>query len=93
MANEIAQNSKLAAPAAAIAPEQREPIIIDLGKKKRRQVKKLRKGHPGALMDRITDVLEEGIAAKAIPADAQTVVVIVREKKKKRKYGKMWGLG
>ncbi|HVK64470.1 MAG TPA: hypothetical protein VM694_08350 [Polyangium sp.] len=95
MANETAQNKPAAAtPAlAAAAPELREPIIIDLGKKKRRQVKKLRKGKEGSLLDKVNGVLEEGIAARAIPADAQTVVVVVREKKKKNKLGKYWGLG
>lgn len=84
--------SAAAAPAAA-AVEMREPIIIDMGKKKRRQVRKLRKGRECSLMDRIKDAIEEGIAAKAIPANAQPVIVVVKEKKKKNKLGKVWGLG
>lgn len=88
MANETASNNSTSA-----ASSPREPIIIDLGKKKRRQVRKLRRGRPGRLADRVTEVLEEGIASKAIPADAQPVIVIIREKKKKTKMGKMWGLG
>ncbi|MDI1475033.1 MULTISPECIES: hypothetical protein [unclassified Polyangium] len=80
-----------AAPAAAAAATQ-EPIIIDLGKKKRKLVRKLRKGKPNRLMDRIMEVLDDGRAAKAIPSDAQPVVIIVREKKR-AKIGKMWGLG
>lgn len=85
-------SNKAAAPAAA-APELREPIIIDMGKKNRRQVRKLRKGRDGSLMDRIKEAIEEGIAAKAIPANAQPVIVVVKEKKKKNKLGKVWGLG
>ncbi|HRI62753.1 MAG TPA: hypothetical protein PK156_00900 [Polyangium sp.] len=87
-------NATKAAPAAtAAAPEVREPIIIDMGKKKRRQVRKLRKGRECSLMDRIKDAIQEGIAAKAIPANAQPVIVVVKEKKKKNKLGKVWGLG
>lgn len=95
MANETTTtNTTKAAPAAAVAaPEMREPIIIDMGKKKRRQVRKLRKGRECSLMDRIKDAIEEGIAAKAIPANAQPVIVVVKEKKKKNKLGKVWGLG
>jgi ethanolamine ammonia-lyase small subunit len=94
MANETTPNKTAAAPAAAVAESQlREPIIIDMGKKKRRQVRKLRKGKEGSLMDRIKEALEEGIAAKAIPANAQPVIIVVKEKKKKNKMGKMWGLG
>ena len=88
-----ANATKAAAPAAAAAPEMREPIIIDMGKKKRRQVRKLRKGRDCSLMERIRDAIEEGIAAKAIPANAQPVIVVVKEKKKKNKLGKAWGLG
>jgi ethanolamine ammonia-lyase small subunit len=96
MATETTPTNKIVVPGAAAAasePHVREPIIIDMGKKKRRQVRKLRKGKDCSLMDRIKDALEEGIAAKAIPANAQPVVVVVKEKKKKRKLGKMWGLG
>ena len=94
MANETtATNASKPAPAAAAAPEAREPIIIDMGKKKRRQVRKLRKGRDCSLMDRIKDAIAEGIAAKAIPANAQPIVVVVKEKKKKNKLGKVWGLG
>ena len=95
MATETTPTNKIITPGAPpIAAEVhvREPIIIDMGKKKR-QVRKLRKGRECSLMDRIKDALEEGIAAKAIPANAQPVVVVVKEKKKKKKFGKMWGLG
>jgi hypothetical protein len=70
-----------------------EPIIIDLGKKPRRQVRKLRRGKPSRLMDRIQEVLDDARQSKAIPTNAQAVVVVVREKKRKNKAGKLWGLG
>lgn len=70
-----------------------EPIVIDLGKKKRKQVRKLRRGKPSGLMDRVHEVLAELAEANGIKAGTQAVVVVVREKKRKQKYGKMWGLG
>lgn len=68
------------------------PIIIDLGKKKRKQVRKLCRGKPGALMDKIQEVLLHTYQAEAIPAGAQPVVVVVREKPRRR-VSKGWGLG
>lgn len=89
-----ASASKAATPApAAAAPELREPIIIDMGKKKRRQVRKLAKGRDCSLLDRVKGAIEEAIAAKAIPANVQPVVVVVKAKKKRMKLGKAWGLG
>ena len=70
-----------------------EPIVIDMGKKTRRQVRKLRRGKPSRLMDRIREVLDDARQAKAIPANAQAMVVVVREKKLKSKVSKLWGLG
>jgi len=55
-------------------------VVIDLGKHKRKQVKKLRKGE-GKLMDKVQDALDELRSSGTIAADAQPVVVIVREKK------------
>jgi hypothetical protein len=95
MATDTNNNANKTAPAAAAteAPQMREPIIIDMGKKKRSQVRKLAKGRDCALMDRIRDAIQEGVAAKAIPANAQPIIVVVKEKKQKRKLGKIWGLG
>jgi hypothetical protein len=71
------------------------PIVIDLGKKSRKRVRKLRKGKPGALMDKVTDVMAQMKEAGAITAAAQPVVIIVRERRRNKmgKMGKMWGLG
>lgn len=73
--------------------EHPEPIVIDLGKKKRKQVRKLRRGKPSRLMDRVKEVLAEVAEANAIKPGTPTVVIVVREKSRKQKYGKMWGLG
>jgi len=83
-------NSK---PADAAVATVAEPIVIDLGKKTRRQVRKLRRGKPSRLMDRVQEVLAKATAANAIPAGSQAVIIVVREKKRKTKYGKMWGMG
>ena len=64
--------------------EHLAPIIIDLGKKNRKQVRKLRRGKPGRLMDKIKEVLVQSYQAEAIPAGAQPVVVVVREKSRRR---------
>lgn len=60
------------------------PIVIDLGKKKRGRVKKLRKGG-GPLMDDINESVNELRDGDTISKDAQVVVVVVKEKKKKMK--------
>ena len=72
-----------------------EPIILDMGKKKRKQVRKLRKGKPGSLMNRVEEALEHLRENGAVGKDAQPVVIVVKEKKrnKGRRFGKMWGLG
>lgn len=62
------------------------PILIDLGKKKRKAVKKLRKGR-GRLMDDIGEVVA-GLKSEGTIADtAQVVVVVVREKRRSRGLG------
>jgi hypothetical protein len=66
------------------AGEENAPIVIDLGKKKSGRVKKLRKGR-GPLMDDIIDSIAKLRADDTISKEAQPVIVVVREKKKKRK--------
>lgn len=63
-------------------PSKDRTVVIDLGKKKRKQVNKLRKGE-GALMDKLGDVLAELREQGQIRENADTVVVVV-EKKTKR---------
>jgi len=76
---------------AADAP--RMPTIIDLGKKSRKRVRRLRKGRPGGLMSKVQEVLEQMREAGAMPASAHPVVVIVRERKRRNKFSKLWGMG
>jgi hypothetical protein len=77
----------------AAAPK--EPIIIDLGKKNRKQVRKLRKGKPGRLMNRVEETLEHLRENGAVEGNAQAVVIVVKERPKNRggRATKMWGLG
>ena len=65
------------------------PIIVDIGKKRRKQIKQLRQGR-GKLIDEINDLLEELRTAGSISASAQPVVVVVQEKRKARSL--MWPL-
>ena len=62
-----------------------EPIIIDLGKKKRKRVKRLRKGR-GRLVDNVYDAVDRLRERGEIAADAQPVIVIVRQKRRGGRY-------
>jgi hypothetical protein len=56
------------------------PLIVDLGKKRRKDVKRLRKGR-GKLLAKVNSTLQELKTAGTISSTAEPVVVIVREKK------------
>jgi hypothetical protein len=58
------------------------PLIVDLGKHRRRDVKRLRDGR-GKLVKEIGACLAELKGAGKLPAGAQPVVVLVREKRRK----------
>jgi hypothetical protein len=57
-------------------------IIVDMGKKKRKQIKRLRRGG-GKLMEQVGKAMEQLQAEGEVNADSPVVVVIVREKRKK----------
>jgi hypothetical protein len=59
------------------------PVVVDMGKKPRKQIRQLRKGH-GKLMMRVNDVLAELRTAGSISALAQPVVIVVRQRPKSR---------
>jgi hypothetical protein len=59
------------------------PIVVDLGKKRRKQIKQLREGR-GRLMDEVNSLVQELRTAGSISAAAQPVVIVVREKRKTR---------
>ena len=59
------------------------PVVIDLGKKKKKDVRKLRKGS-GKLMSRVATCIQELKANGKIAPTAQPIVIVVQQKKKKR---------
>jgi len=65
----------------APAAEGPSPIILDLGKKRRKSVKRLLDGK-GKLLDQVMDSIEELQRVGTIPKSAQPVIFIVREKPK-----------
>lgn len=72
-----------------------EPIVIDMGKKKSKDVRKLRRGKPGKLMRRLEETIEHLRENGALAKDAQPVVIVIRKKarRKGKRISKMWGLG
>ena len=62
------------------------PVVIDLGKQRRKRIKELRRGE-GKLMDEINASIEELRTAGALGADVQPVVVVVRQKRRKMRGG------
>ena len=72
-----------------------EPIVISMGKKTRRQIRKLRNGKPGRLMNRVEEAIERLRDDNTLDQSAQPVVIVVRQraKRKGRRAAKFWGLG
>ena len=63
------------------APEtsKHSPVILDLGKHKKGDIKKLCAGE-GPLLDEVNSCIEELKISGAITAHAQPVVIVVRQK-------------
>jgi len=59
-----------------------EPVIIDLGKRKRKRVKRLQKGR-GPLVGNVFDAIERLREQGEIAEDAQPVIVVVRQKRRR----------
>jgi hypothetical protein len=64
--------------------DSKAPIIIDLGKHRRKRVKGLRSG-TGRLAEELNGCIDELRTAGTIAANAQTVVVVVRERRRRNK--------
>jgi hypothetical protein len=58
------------------------PIILDLGKKKRKQIKQLKKG-TGKLMTEVQDCIQELKQAGRVADHSRPVIVLVRERRRK----------
>ena len=67
------------------------PIVIDLGKKSRKRVRQLRKGKPGKLTDQVKGAIAHLQSEGVVGAGAQPVIIIVRNRRKRRKLG-MFGM-
>lgn len=65
------------------APDASLPVIIDLGKRRRKQVKKLRRGE-GKLLNDINGAVAELRTAGTLTGDAQPVIIVVREKRSRK---------
>jgi Family of unknown function (DUF6200) len=61
------------------AARKAEAVVIDLGRKSRKDVRDLRKGR-GRLMDDVEDAIEELREAGAISATVQPVIVVVERR-------------
>lgn len=72
-----------------------EPIVIKLGKKNRKQVRKLRRGKPGRLLERVEEAIDHLRTSGEMSAQTQPVVIVIRERAKDRgrRLARAWGLG
>jgi hypothetical protein len=59
------------------------PIVVDFGKHRRKRLKQLRNGR-GPLMEEVARCVQELQTAGTIAATAQPVVLIVRQKPRRR---------
>jgi len=74
------------APVRPVSPDTSDgpdPLIIDLGKQRRKDVKRLREGS-GPLVEEVAACLRDLRESGQITRDAAPVVVVVRERKKKK---------
>ena len=69
-------------------PAQSNVLIVDMGKRKKKDIKRLRRGR-GKLMDRISNTMGQLKEEGEIPEGSPVVVVLVREKRKKSGWT-MW---
>jgi hypothetical protein len=67
------------------APAPQSPIVVvDLGRRSKKQIKRLRKGD-GRLMDRVEQTVGQLKADQEIDPKSEVVVVVVKQKDKGRK--------
>jgi hypothetical protein len=63
------------------------PLIVDMGKQRRKLIRQLREGE-GQLLDEVNATIQELKTAGTIAASAQPVIVLVQAKRKNR--SSMW---
>ena len=79
MASPTVPDTKPALPVA-----EQAPVVLDLGKHRRKRVKQLRRGE-GKLMTDILDALQELKLAGTLNSTAQPVVIVVQQKRRRMK--------
>ena len=79
----MAQAQETAAPTPATKDSAGATLVLDLGSKRRKQVKRLRKGQ-GSLMRRVQDTIDELREDKELSASSDVVIVIVKQKPKSK---------
>jgi len=70
-------------PATSAAAPQGAITVVDLGRRSKKQIKRLRKGG-GRLLDRVEQTVGQLKADKEIDPKSEVVVVVVRQKDKKK---------
>jgi hypothetical protein len=68
----------------ALPADTESPVILDLGKKKRKQIQELCRGE-GELIGEMQGCIDELRSSGVISASAQPVVLIVREKRRRKR--------
>ena len=58
------------------------PIVVDLGKKSRKQIRQIRRGE-GKLLNEVQDVVAQLKASGTISPSAQPVIIVVKQKKRR----------
>ncbi len=72
-------------------PLTKDPILVDLGRKSLKNIKRLRNGE-GKLMAEVQETLDELQANGTIAESAQPVIIIVREKRTSASVSPLWPL-
>ena len=65
-----------------------DPILIELGKHKKKRIRELLRGE-GRLLNEVTDRLQDLKASGTLPPDVKPVIVVVREKTRPTRG--LWG--
>jgi hypothetical protein len=68
------------------AASKATPVVLDLGKRRRKQIRQLRRGQ-GKLLDDINGAVEELRTAGTLSVDAQPVIVVIQQKRRRARGG------
>ena len=74
------------------AASSKDPILVDLGRKSRKSIKRLRDGE-GKLLAEIQGTVDELKANGTIADSAQPLIILVREKRTARTMNPLWPIG